>query len=127
MPGLLDIAVATEKVSLGETIIEVRGLDAGAIGDLVREYDELRAYFSGREVNAAELFASAFRAVPAIISAGTGEPADHARKVPLEAQLTLVTAILKATMPRGVGPLVEAFAAMGGVLNAGGVEQPSLN
>jgi hypothetical protein len=124
MAGLLDLAAASEDVPINGSTIPVRPLSARAIAHLLAGFPDLRAYFSGRELNPTELFRSAFSAVPAIIAAGMGKLGDaeteqQADDLPLDVQMDLVAAILRVTMPRGVGPFVEKFQSLGLALNGG--------
>lgn len=66
-------------------------------------------------------------AVAAIIAAGCGYPADEkaeavAGNLSLDAQADLLAAILRLTVPRGIGSFVEKLTALGGILGdaAGG-------
>ena len=64
-------------------------------------------------------------AVAAIIAAGCGYPGDEqpetvAGKLSLDAQADLLAAILRLTLPKGIGPFVEKLTALGGILEADG-------
>ena len=62
--------------------------------------------------------------VAAIIAAGTGDPGDPvaeeaAGRLGIDEQADLLSAILRVTLPKGVGPFVEKLLALGAALDAG--------
>ena len=121
MASLLDIAPLTETVSVRGTDIPVTGVSAKGIAHIMARFPEVREMMVGREVSVDRLIELGGDAVGAIIAAGTGNPGDpdHERIAAgllLEEQADLLAAILRITLPRGVGPLVEKLTAMGGVL-----------
>lgn len=121
MASLLDIAPLTETVSVRGTDIPVTGVSAKGIAQIMARFPEVREMMVGREVSVDRLVELAVDAVGAIIAAGTGHPGDpdHERMAAsllLEEQADLLAAILRVTLPRGVGPLVEKLKAMGGAL-----------
>lgn len=125
MPGLLDIAPAVETVEIRGTKVEVYGVSVKGIAYLLQRFPELRAMLSGREVNADRLIEIGGDAVAAIIAAGTGylgnEQAEAvAGSLSLDEQADLLAAIVKLTMPGGVGPFVEKLSALGLGLGGGG-------
>ena len=82
---------------------------------------------SGKEVAVDQLFAMGGDAVAAVIAAGCGYPGDDkaenvAANLPLDAQADLLAAILRLTLPKGVGPFVETLSALGGILHAEDVQ-----
>lgn len=125
MPGLLDIAPAVETVEIRGTKVEVYGVSVKGIAYLLQRFPELRAMLSGREVNADRLIEIGGDAVAAIIAAGTGYPGNEqaeavAGSLSLDEQADLLAAIVKLTMPGGVGPFVEKLSALGLGLGGGG-------
>lgn len=121
MASLLDIAPLTETVSVRGTDIPVTGVSAKGIAHIMARFPEVREMMVGREVSVDRLIELGGDAVGAIIAAGTGHPGDpdHERIAAgllLEEQADLLAAILRITLPKGVGPLVEKLTAMGGVL-----------
>jgi hypothetical protein len=113
MVGLADIAPATAKVDCGgERPVEVRGVSIRGASNLMERFPELQKFFRGMAVSPDELIKIAPDAVAAIIAAGVGKPDDMeteavADVLPLDAQIDLLEAILRLTMPRGVGPFAE--------------------
>jgi hypothetical protein len=73
------------------------------------------------EVQADQLLAIGGDAVAAIIAAGCGSPGDNAAEtvagsLSLGIQADLLAAILRLTLPKGVGPFVEKLTALRGLL-----------
>jgi hypothetical protein len=114
MVGLVDIAPAVETV-------DVHGISAKGLAFLLSRYPELRMLMSGQEVQSDRLMAMGGDAVAAVIAAGCGYPGDEAAetaagKLSLDAQADFLAAILRLTLPKGVGPLVEKLTALGSIL-----------
>lgn len=121
MASLLDIADVGETVTVRGQAILVSGVSAHGIAVLLSRFPVLREALAGREVSAERLVEVGPDAVAAIIAAGTGAPGNEraeavAASLPVGDQIDLVEAILRVTLPRGVGPLVERVAAMAGAL-----------
>lgn len=122
MVGLIDIAPLTEKVDVRGAKIEVYGVSAKGVAMLLGRFPELRMMMSGKEVKADRLMEMGGDAVSAIIAAGIGFPGDEeqenaAARLPITAQADLLEAILRLTLPNGLGPFVEKLTALGAVLN----------
>lgn len=122
MASLLDIAAVTEKVTIGKVQIEVTGVSAAGVALLMGRFPEIKDLMAQRAVPADRWAAIGGEALAAILAAGTGHPGDvameaAAAKLPLEAQADLLNAILRVTMPRGVGPFVETITALLGGLD----------
>jgi hypothetical protein len=122
MVGLLDIAPAVETVIVRGSKVPVPGVSAAGIANLLGRFPELRRMFTGNEVKVEALQEVGGALVAAIIAAGTGTPGnEEAEKVAaalsVDEQADLLEAILKATMPGGVGPFVEKLERIGAVLN----------
>lgn len=122
MVGLVDIAPAVETIDCGGASVEVYGVSARGVAHLLGRFPELRKMMSGVELKADELMAIAPDAVAAVIAAGVGKPGDKATeaiadRLPLEVQIDLLAAVLRLTMPKGVGPFVEKIAGAMGSLN----------
>lgn len=113
MPGLLDIARVAEKVTVqGGVELEVLGVDAGGIAVLMDRFPSLRALMSERQIDQHVLMRQAPEVVNAIIAAGCGSPGsteheEAAGRLNAESQLVVLSAILKLTMPSGIGPFVK--------------------
>ena len=123
MAGLLDIAPLTEKVSVRGADVEIYGVSAKGVALLLARFPELRMLMSGKTVEIDRLMAMGGDAVSAIIAAGCGYPGneqaeDMAGKMSVDEQADLLAAILKLTLPNGVGPFVEKLTALGAILGA---------
>jgi hypothetical protein len=126
MPSLIDAFgndLAIERVTVLGRTVDIPGVSARGLAYLLGRFPDLRKLMSGRRVEEQELLAMGGEVVGAIIAAGTGSPADEraeafAASLPLDAQADLLSAIMKVTMPKGVGPFVEKLAGLG--LLAGG-------
>ncbi len=118
MAGLVDIAAITEKVTVAGTEIEVPGVSAAGVASLVARFPELRKLMSGIEVAPEDLLVAGPGVVAAILAAGTGEPGNEAAeaaaaRLTLGDQTDLLAAILRVTLPGGLGPFVEKLAGLG--------------
>lgn len=123
MAGLLDIAPLTESVSVRGAKIEVCGVSAKGIALLLGRFPELRMLMTGKEVGIDRLMEMGGDAVSAIIAAGIGFPGDldqeqAAGRLGVDAQADLLAAILRLTLPNGIGPFVEKLTTLGAVLGA---------
>ena len=123
MVGLIDIAPNVETVDMQGTSVTVHGVSAKGLAHLLGRFPELRMLMTGQEVEAPALMAMGGDAVAAIIAAGCGYPGDEqaetvAGKLSLDAQADLLAAILRLTLPKGIGPFVEKLTALGGNLEA---------
>jgi hypothetical protein len=121
MPGLLDIAPASETVTVRGTAVDVTGVSAHGFVGLMQRFPELRKFMTGVEVSMDQIMAMAGDAVAAIIAAGTGSPGDAkaeavAARLSADDQLTLMAAILRQTFPTGVGPFAEKLGVLTGSL-----------
>jgi hypothetical protein len=118
MVGLLDIAPLTQTITVRDHPIEVAGVSAKGVAQLLLRFPELRALISGREVGLDQLLALGGDIIAAVIAAGCGVPGDEraeaaAGRLGLDDQAELLAAIMKLTMPQGIGPFVEKLARMG--------------
>lgn len=136
MPGLLDIASAPARVEVRGTMVDVFGVSAEGIAHLMTEFPEIKALFSGKEVelSAGMLASTGPDAVAAIIACGASvkegerpapgnaEAEAVAKSLSIDEQVELLSAILERTFPRGLGPFVEAVqratATIGGAADA---------
>lgn len=122
MVGLVEIAAVTEKVTLAGAEVEVPGVSAAGIASLLSRFPALRKMMSGVEVAAEDMLAAGPDALAAILAAGTGAPGDAeaeaaAAKLSLGDQADLLAAILRVTLPGGVGPFVEKLEGLGLLLD----------
>jgi hypothetical protein len=118
MVGLLDIAPLTQTVTVRDQPIEVTGVSAKGVAQLLLRFPELRALISGRDVGLDQLLALGGDIIAAVIAAGCGMPGDEqaeatAGHLGLDDQAELLTAIMTLTMPQGIGPFVDKLARMG--------------
>lgn len=125
MVGLLDIAPLTEKVTVSGKQIEVFGVSAVGIASLITEFPEIKKLMSGKEVDVSSLLAMSGSAIAAIIAAGVGHPGEEAyqaaaSRLPLEAQTDILGAIIKVTLPNGIGPFFEKLTALLAVKDGAG-------
>lgn len=117
MVGLLDIAPLTEKVTVSGKQLAVYGVSAAGLVNLISRFPEIRQMMNGREVDVASLMNIGGEAIAAVIAAGIGFPGDEkqeaaAGRLPLEAQADILAAIIKVTLPNGVGPFIDKLTAM---------------
>src|SRR3954452_9356317 len=127
MVGLIDIAPATETVQAQGKPVTVHGVSAKGLAHLLARFPELRRLMTGQEVQTDQLLAMGGDPVSEIIAAGCGSPGDNAAEaiagnLSLDIQADLLAAILRLTLPRGVGPFVEKLTALGTILNADGAQ-----
>lgn len=118
MASLLDLVVKTETVSVGGMDIQVQGVSVAMIASMMQRFPSLRALLSGDAVNVGAIMASGDKIVGAVIAAGCGKPGDEAYEakaldLPIDMQVDLIAAILKATMPGGFGPLAAKIGQLG--------------
>jgi hypothetical protein len=118
MSSLIELAALTTTVKVMGKDITVHGISAGGFAQLLHRFPALGKAMSGGGFKQEELIKAAPDAVAALIAAGCGDPGnkkaeDVAGKLPLEAQLDLITATLKLTFPSGVGPFVKKLEALG--------------
>jgi hypothetical protein len=123
MVGLIDIAPRTETIDVQGASVAVHGISAKGVAHLLGRFPELRMLMTGQEVQTEQLMTMGGEAVAAIISAGCGYPGDEkaeavAGRLSIDAQADLLAAILRLTLPVGLGPFVEKLTALGGILDA---------
>lgn len=122
MVGLADLSGAAETVEVRGQMVDVYGVSAKGAGHLLAKYPELRKLFSGVDVDTDVLMELGGDIVAAVIAAGTGSPGDHkteemACKLSISEQADLLEAVLRLTLPQGIGPFVARLEGLGGVLN----------
>jgi hypothetical protein len=125
MTGLLDIAPQRTSVEVLGHTLEVGGVTVRGIADLLRRFPELLTLFGGGASPAGAIVAAAPDLVAAVIACGLGHMGDAqqeaaAAQLPAEAQAELLGAILRLTMPSGVGPFVEKLVAAVGATTGSG-------
>ncbi len=127
MVGLVDIAPAVAKVTVGKDEVPVYGVSAHGLAHLFGQFPELRALVMGKSVDVDRLVKLGPDVVVSIIAAGCGAPgeAEHeeaARRLPVEVQVDFLEAILRVTLPGGLPPLaarLNRLASAAGVKPAG--------
>jgi hypothetical protein len=122
MVGLIDIAPNVETVDVQGKSVTVHGVSAKGVAHLLGRFPELRMLMTGQDVETAKLMTMGGDAVAAIIAAGCGYPGDEkaetvAGRLSIDAQADLLAAILRLTLPVGLGPFVEKLTALGGILD----------
>jgi hypothetical protein len=132
--GLIDIAPRTETIDVQGTPVPVHGISAKGLAHLLGRFPELRKLMTGQEVEVEQLMSVGGDAIAAIIAAGCGYPGDPeaenvAAELTLEAQVDLLAATLRLTLPGGFGPFVEKLTVLGGLIlptaHAGAGDAPS--
>lgn len=118
MVGLIDIAPVTTTVVIRGNTLTVVGVSAKGVAHLLARFPQLRALMTGRDVALDEIIRLGGDVVAAIIAAGIGKPGDEDQEqavdnLTLEEQADLLLAIVKLTIPNGVGPLVEKLSGLG--------------
>ncbi|MET3995831.1 hypothetical protein ABID65_007503 [Bradyrhizobium sp. S3.9.2] len=131
MPGLLDVAPSFETHTINGTDVHVTGVSATGIAVLLDRFPEVRALLTGKAVDLSpeDIMSKVPMAIDAILAAGTGNPGDPAAeavasKLPAGDQLALLQKIIKVTMPKGVGPFVDALMAIMGGLDVESLSIP---
>jgi len=129
MPGLVDIAPLHEVVDIRGTPVTVTGVPADGIARLLMRFPELRKALAGGnlEIDAQQLIDMGGEIVSAVIAAGTENEAPQEeveeairKNTALEEQVKLLAAVIRVTLPNGVGPFVESLEDLSGVVEAAG-------
>src|SRR5436309_5782252 len=111
MVGLVDLAPRVENVPVEGAEVAVQGISAKGVAYLLGRFPDLRRLMTGQDVGVDQLLASGGEAVAAIIAAGCGVPGDEraeavAGNLPIDVQADLLAAVLRLTLPQGIGPFV---------------------
>jgi hypothetical protein len=122
MVDLLDIAPQNETVQIHGTPVSVAGVSAKGVAYLLGRFPEMRKLMVGLTVEANQLMAMGGDAVASIIAAGCGHPGDEkaesvAAMLAVDTQADLLAAILRMTLPQGLGPFVDKLTTLGQVLD----------
>lgn len=118
MVGLIDIAPRTEKVEVDGFTLDVRGISAAGVAHILARFPDIRKMMTGYEIEADRLFEMGGEAVAAIIAAGCGYPGNadaeaKAAELSVDAQAEILEAVLRLTLPKGIGPFVARLNALG--------------
>jgi hypothetical protein len=108
---VLSIAPEAETVTIGKSKIEVRGISNRVAVQILRRFPILLSLL-GDGAGYPELLDAVPDAGNAIMAAGVGKYGDATTEamfdaLPMGHQFNLIEAILRLTMPGGVGPFVE--------------------
>ena len=134
MVGLIDLAPSAETVSVQDKTVTVHGVSAKGLAYLLGRFPDLRRLMTGQDVGVDQLLASGGEAVAAIIAAGCAAPGEEraeavAGNLPIDVQVDLLVAILRLTLPRGIGPFVAKLTSLASILDVDaarfGTEQAS--
>lgn len=125
MVGLLDIAQASEEVSVAGQTVAIYAVNARGIAILLKRFPELRMILTGKEVDQVQLIEMFPDAIAAIVAAGLGEPGNkeleaRVEKLGVGEQTAIIAAIWRQTFPNGLDPFMEELERMG-LLGIGGV------
>jgi len=126
MAGLIDIVPQKETVVVLGVEVTVTGVSMGSAGLIVGRFPELAEMLAQQQFTAAAILGHGPDLVGAIIAAGTGfagnaDAEQIARSLSADDQLRILEPLLRITMPRGLGPFVEALVA---VVVAMGIKNP---
>ncbi len=113
MVGLLDIAPVVDTVEINGEQVSVPGISVEGIASLLRRYPILHDVMS-KGISVENLMAAGPDVVAAMIAAGCGQPGNEqaeqiVKLLNVQAQIDLLAAILRRTMPKGVGPFLESI------------------
>jgi hypothetical protein len=125
MTSLLDIAPVSVTVNVRGTDLEVKGISAKDVVNLLKRFPEIRKLLVNRTVTPEALIEFVPDAISAIIAAGTGAGGDkqveeRAATLAVAEQAKILGHVLKLTFPEGLGPFVEQMRALGVVADASG-------
>lgn len=119
MVALTDLGPLTKVVVIRGLELQVGGVSARGIMQLIDRFPLVRRMFSARDVAPEDLLAVAPEVAYAVIAAGLGKPGDKeqeeavAEKLALGEQADLLLAVFEATFPKGVDHFVDRLAALG--------------
>jgi len=126
MAGLLDIAPLVEEFDIRGTKIDVGGISAAGVANLLSRFPDLGQLVTGRSnnVDPDRLFSLGGDVVQAVIAAGCGSPGDKgaeeaAGKLSVGEQADLLGIILRISLPNGLAPILR----LGAILNGDGASQ----
>lgn len=133
MVSLVDLADISETVEVRPGMsVQVYGLSAGSIANILAMSAELRKAVLSKSFTVATLLESAPEIVRYAIAAavredGNPEAVDAAGRLSLHEQSAILAAALRLTLPQGVDPFAEQWAALlGGAAVAGSTKAPDM-
>jgi hypothetical protein len=129
LASLLDIGPLTASVTVRGQNINVVGIGADTMVQLLSKYPDLQKYMSGTsDVDTAKLIGVVPDIADAIILSGTGLKDDDEKAIGIVKSLTIgekmivLEPIMMMTFPKGFPAFTEALERMAGVQNVGGAE-----
>lgn len=122
MADLLDLAPASEFVTVRGIQIETPGVSAKGLARLLSRFPDFRALVTGAQFETDKLLELGGDTVAAIIAAGIGHPGEAkyekaAEALTLGEQADLLDAIKRVTMPQGIGPFVAKLSKLADITN----------
>lgn len=124
MISLLDIPSHSLTVTVGGAKLTVSPISIETLVGLFARFPDLGKMLQDRKFSVATLLTNSGPLVAAIIAAGVGHPGDAkheeaAARLALDDQLTILEAVLKATIPSGIGAFIERLTTLGAFLQEG--------
>jgi hypothetical protein len=124
MTSLLDIPSHSLSVTVGGAKLTVSPISIDTLVSLFSRFPDLGQMLQNRKFSVATLLTNSGPLVAAIIAAGVGHPGDAkheeaASRLALDDQLTILDAVLKATIPSGIGAFIERLTTLGAFLEKG--------
>lgn len=114
MDSFLDIAPVTDFADINGKRVELYGISARSFATLFTRYPEIYALVNKKRktLSAKDVITIVPDAISAIIAAGAGHLNNKkaeaiADKLSIGDQVTMLSKILRMTLPKGVGPFVE--------------------
>src|SRR5579859_2492580 len=130
MASFLDIVPPTTTVDVYGSEVEILGISANAIGNLIARFPEIRSLLSNGplEFTAEKIVEMGPAVVASVIAAGTGHAGSKkaeeiAARLPLGTQLELLEPIVALTLPQGPASFLETLVRL--VEAAGGKKAPA--
>ncbi len=124
----METATATRSrdvtITVGSVKLTVQPVAIDTLVSLFSRFPDLGQMMQDRKFSVATLLTNSGPLVAAIIAAGVGHPGDAkheeaAARLALDDQLTILEAVLKATIPSGIGAFIERLTTLGAFLEKG--------
>lgn len=118
MDGLLVIAPLSESVDIRGAAVPVGGLSAQAIAGLLYRFPEIMKMWGSKKWDAATLLSLSDQVVAAIVASACPRIDEaNAMHLSLDEKAELIGAVLRLTMPRGIGPFMETLTRIAGAVS----------